>query len=59
MDSRSKTMIGSTQVRFSELFNDTMEVHGYWFAYDYYVVRGNMHALEFDCWVAGYQATLV
>lgn len=52
-------MFGSTQVRFSELFNETMEVHGYWFAYDYYVIRGNMHPLEFDCWVAGYQATLV
>lgn len=51
-------MFGTKQVRFSELFNDTMETHGYWFAYDYYVAQNGMGDFEFSCWVKEYMAQM-
>ena len=45
---------GSGNVRFSELFNDNMRVHGWGFCFKLYCVKGKMAREEFDIWYIGY-----
>ena len=43
-------MAGAGSVRFSDLFADTVNVHGINFAFDYYIVRHGMAVWEFKFW---------
>lgn len=43
-------MHGTGNVRFSELFADTVSEHGIEWAYDYYVVKHKMAYWEWDFW---------
>lgn len=43
-------MAGNQEVRFSELFRDTVETHGIEWAYGYYVCKHGMQYWEFLFW---------
>lgn len=43
-------MNGKGNVRFSELFADTVQTHGLMFAMEYYVVNHGMEYWEFVFW---------
>lgn len=45
-------MSGKGNVRFSELFADTVATHGVSFAHSYYVIRHGMAVWEFKFWRA-------
>lgn len=51
-------MKGSIAVRFSELFADTVEAHGFEWARCYYAKHG-VTAWEFDFWLRSYLSNLV
>ena len=44
-------MQGKGNVRFSELFRDTLEAHGWLFAYEHYVLKGGMADWEWQFWL--------
>ena len=43
-------MNGKGQVRFSELFADTIKTHGMVFGFEYYVNKHGMQTWEFGLW---------
>lgn len=47
-------MSGSGDVRFSELFADTVKTHGVVWAFRYYVGKHNMTVWEFSFWFRTY-----
>ena len=44
-------MNGKGQIRFSELFADTVNTHGLRFAWAYYVTKHGMQPWEFRFWL--------
>ena len=44
-------MNGSNNIRFTELFIDTVATHGTHWAHTHYVTRGKMQAWEFRLWL--------
>ena len=44
-------MNGKGSIRFSELFKDTVECHGEWFAFCHYVIKHKMQEWEYYFWL--------
>ena len=46
---------GFGDIRFSELFADNRNTHGFWFCWELYVVKGKMAEWEFWVWETGWK----
>ena len=54
-----KTMQGTLNVTFFDLFADTLNTHGIEFAHKYYVIKNKMSMFEFRVWMKAVRLGIV